>query len=65
MGSEIIYLHGPKYLNIGEFDKIGENDLQELDTLARLMQEPDDNFEKLKEIYESNKKLRLLSGALL
>jgi hypothetical protein len=65
MGSEIIYLHGPKHLNIGEFEKITEEELKELDDLARLMQKPDENFDALQEVWGSNRKLRLLTGALL
>lgn len=65
MNNEIIYLHGPTIVKMGTFEKLSEKELSEIDSLARLMQEPDKNFEELKKIWETNKKFRLLKGALL
>lgn len=65
MNSEIIYLHNPKYGNPNNFDKLTETDLKKIDNLARLMQNPDENFEELIEIWKNNKDFRLLTGALL
>ena len=39
--------------------------LKEIDEIAELMQDPDENFQALKNVFESNKKFRLLTGALL
>ncbi|MBX4201199.1 hypothetical protein KW786_03700, partial [Candidatus Parcubacteria bacterium] len=68
MNNEIIYLHG-----IGNIDPvnyyakkpIANAYLEKLDNLAKLMQKPDENFEELKHIWETDKELRLLKGGLL
>lgn len=65
MNSEIIYLHGTKYGNSKKFDNLNEADFEKIDNLALLMQEPDENFDELVKIWETNKDFRLLSGALL
>lgn len=65
MNSEIVYLHEPEIVKLANFDKLTEQDLEEIDNLALLMQKPDDNFETLKNIWETNKKFRLLKGGLL
>jgi len=64
MNNEIIYLHGPAYIS-DRFDKLTSEELKEIDELARLMQNPDANFNTLQRIWESNKKFRILKGALL
>ncbi len=72
MNDEILYQHGPKYL-FNRIDKLTEEELKEIDNLAELMQKPDDNFDKLKEIWEINervpsfgsKKFRILTGGLI
>jgi len=65
MNSEIIYLHAPEMVKLADFGKLSEQELSEIDDLARLMQKPDKNFYKLQEIWETKKELRLLKGALL
>lgn len=65
MNSEIIYLHGPKMFDVRYFKKITKEQLNEIDDLARLLQKPDDNFDKLVEIWNTKKELRLLIGGLL
>jgi hypothetical protein len=64
MNSEIIYLHVPEFI-YQQFDKLTEDDLREIDELARLMQDPDANFERLKETWEKETKYRVLRGGLL
>lgn len=64
MNNEIIYQQGPSYV-WGRMNKLTKNELKEIDRLAKLMQKPDDNFEKLKEIWETDRKFRLLRGGLL
>lgn len=64
MNNEILYQHGSSYLQ-SKMDKLSKEELEEIDDLARLMQKPDDNFNKLKEIWETNKKFRILKGGLL
>ena len=63
MNSEITYLHTPKLALLN--NSIAEETKKEIDELARLMQNPDKNFETLKRIWETKKELRLLKGGLL
>lgn len=65
MNNEVIYLHHPKLVTYNEFKKLSKDQLKELDHLAKLMQNPDDNFEQLQKIWEANREFRLLKGALL
>ncbi len=63
MGNEIIFLHLPRYLmEKGLVPE--EEDCRELDGLARLLLEPDQNFDRLREIWEKERKYRILSGGL-
>lgn len=65
MNHEDIYLHIPELVRWHEFPKLTEPQLKEIDELATLLLDPDTNFDKLKELYETKKEWRLLSGALL
>ncbi len=65
MNSEILYVHRPEMTTLHNFENNSEDKLQEIDALARLMQYPDDNFDKLLEIWNTKKEFRLLKGALL
>jgi hypothetical protein len=66
MNNEIIYMHGPKMVSPAlHFKKITEKELMEIDILARLMTDPDKNFDELINIYNTKKEFRLLSGSLL
>ena len=65
MNSEILYLHHPELAMLQNFSKNSEEKLQEIDELARLMQNPEANFEKLLDIWNTKKEFRLLKGALL
>lgn len=65
MNDEIIYLHVPKMVSIEDFKKLNEDQLKEIDTLAKLMQKPDENFEELRNIWETKKEYRILTGGLL
>lgn len=64
MNEEVIYLHRPQYI-LERFDKLTEEELKEIDDLAMLMQKPDENFDKLTEIWNTNKKFRIMKGASL
>ncbi len=64
MGNEIIYQHYPKY-GYGQFDQLTKQQLEELDNLARLMQESDRNHADLREIWETEKKFRILKGGTI
>lgn len=63
MNDEIIFLHIPKYINEKQFE-LSEEEYIELDNLAKLMLNTNENFEKLKEIWENTSKFRIVSGAL-
>lgn len=63
MNDEIIFLHLPKYILDKNFD-LSEEEYKELDQLAKLMLEPDNNFDELLNIWNTNFKYRVMSGAL-
>ena len=63
MNDEIIFLHMPNYIRKKNFE-LSEEEYQELDELAELMLNPNENFEKLQEIWEIKLKFRIMSGAL-
>lgn len=64
MNNEIIYLHNPSYL-YKKWGKITEKDMKEIDELAKLMTDPDKNFDELVKIWGTKKKFRMLKGGLL
>ena len=63
MNDEIIFLHLPKYIQDKKFE-LTEEEYNELDKLATLMLEPDENFDKLLQIWNNEPKYRIMSGAL-
>ena len=63
MNDEIIFLHIPKYIREKNFN-LTEEEYKELDELAELLLEPDKNFTKLKKIWDTNEKYRIMTGAL-
>ena len=65
MNNEIIYIYGPVLGNCDKFEDIPKADLEKIDNLASLMQEPDNNFDALIKLWETEKSLRLLVGGLL
>ena len=63
MNDEIIFLHMPKYIQDKNFE-LSEEEYEELDNLANLMLNPNENFSKLQEIWNNMPKFRIMSGAL-
>ena len=63
MNNEIIFLHLPKYI-IDKNLELSKEEYVELDNLARLMLDPDTNFEKLVEIWNNNTKFRIMTGGM-
>ena len=63
MNDEIIFLHSPKYIQDKSFE-LSEDEYRELDELAALMLEPNENFQKLLCIWNDKLKFRIMSGAL-
>ena len=65
MNSEIIYTHNPIYGNPKRFEILTTQELEKIDSIAKLMQNPDENFDELVKIWENDKDFRLLQGGLL
>ncbi len=65
MNHEIIYAHHPSFVTLKNFPQLKEEELNKIDELAYLMQKPDDNFNELLKIWETNRQFRLLKGGLL
>ena len=63
MNNEIIFLHLPKYI-VDKNLELSEEEYIELDNLAELTLNPDDNFEKLLEIWNNNTKFRIMTGGM-
>ena len=63
---EINYVTLPVFLydNFDDLYKVKKSTLKELDNLAKLMLDVDENFDKLKEIWENNKKFRSVASLL-
>ncbi|HET8846979.1 MAG TPA: transglutaminase domain-containing protein [Ktedonobacteraceae bacterium] len=61
MNNEILYVHTPVFIT-PDFDHNAQQKLQEIDALASLMRQPDENFVSLQEIWETNHDFRLLRG---
>lgn len=64
MNNEILYNQMPCYIAY-KFDKLTRNDFEEIDKLAELMLKPDDNFDKLVKIWDTEKKFRILNSPLV
>lgn len=67
MNNEIIYLHGPAggYGKYEKFNSLTQAELEKIDKLAKLMQNPDQNFEALVKLWKNEKDFRLVTGGLL
>lgn len=63
MNHEIIFLHQPEYIVEKNF-ALSEEEFEELDKLAEQLLEPNKNFERLVQIWETEQKFRILRGAL-
>ncbi len=64
MNNEILYNQQPKYIYY-KFDKLTEKDFKEIDELAKLMLDPDKNFDELVNIWNTKKKFRILNSPLI
>lgn len=65
MNDEIIYTHVSEYGSYEKFKHLTSSEYEKIDNLALLMQNPDENFDALKKIWEEEKEFRLLVGGLL
>ncbi len=64
MNHEISYVFQPCYVD-GKFDSLTEKDFKELDELAKLLLSPDENFEALRNLWDTNRKFRVLNSPLV
>lgn len=64
MNNEIPYTQAPVFTAI-DFNAVEEEKLQAIDALARLMQQPDENFAQLQTLWETKRDFRLLRGSLV
>lgn len=64
MNNEILYLQLPSYVS-RKFKTLSEEQFAEIDALARLMLDPDGNFDALVRLWETEKKFRILNGPLI
>ena len=65
MNDEVIYLHKPAFGADDRFARLTEAELARVDSLARLMQQPDDHFDELRAIWDTEVDFRLVEGGLL
>lgn len=63
MNNEILFCQSPKYLKDNNYE-LTDDEYIELDELAKLMLDPDKNFNKLLEIWNSQDKFRIISGGM-
>lgn len=64
MNDEISYKFQPNYID-GKFDSLTEKDFKEIDELANIMLEPDENFDKLVDTWNTIRKYRTLNSPLV
>lgn len=64
MNNEITYLLAPVFIT-SDFNKAEEEKLREIDALAHLMQQPDENFAQLQTLWETKRDFRFLRGSPL
>ena len=64
MNCELTYSFIPAYLD-GRLERLTEEELQELDRLAEWMLETDRNFDRLCEVWEHERKFRILNSPLV
>ncbi len=65
MNNEIPYIYGPKWGMAKYFAQATSSEITDIDHLAELMLDPDQNFSKLQDIWTTNRSFRVLYGGLL
>lgn len=63
MNNEILFCQSPKYLKNNKYE-LTDDEYIELDELAKLMLNPDENFESLYSVWENTEKFRIMSGGM-
>lgn len=64
MNNEISYKFQPSYVD-NKFDRLTEEDFLEIDKLAILLLDPDENFGMLRELWNTKRKFRILNSPLI
>lgn len=64
MNNELTFSFIPCFID-GKLDSLTEDDLRELDELARLMRSPDENHERLTHIWNTVRKYRIVNSPLV
>ena len=64
MNNELTYSFLPAYLD-GRLDRLTEEELRKLDTLAELLLEPDEHFDRLCAFWEREREFRILNSPLV
>ncbi len=64
MNNELTFSFMPCFAD-GKLDAMKEDELQELDALARLMRSPDENYEELLHIWNTVRKYRVINSPLV
>lgn len=65
MNNEVIYMHAPEHISHNKFQTLSQAELTKIDDLARLLQEPDKNFNALKNLWQTDRSIRLLKGGVI
>lgn len=66
MNDEISYLFMPTYIDTDkEFLQLSNEELKEIDDLARLLLDPDKNFDEIRYLFRNDKKLRVINTPLV
>lgn len=65
MNNEINYVFTPEFIHDIHWARLRDEELKEIDALAEVMLEPDKNFAKLLDIWNMNRKFRIMKGPLL
>lgn len=64
MNNELTFSFQPCFFD-NKFDRLGKDDLLEIDELASLMLNPDENYEELLRLWNTNKKYRIINSPLV
>jgi hypothetical protein len=64
MNNEITFNFQPQFID-GKYNQLSENNLIEIDQLAELLCDPDNNFDKIKRVWEGKRKYRILNTPLI
>lgn len=64
MNNEISYEFQPSYID-KRFDSMSEEEFVEIDELATLLLDPDENFDELQKLWKIKRKYRIINSPLV